>query len=163
MAGRLRAVATKARHLKTPLQLWIADNRKRLSLEPADLARLTGVTEATVRGWESRGRPSEDALAVLERRFGLAAPREAQASGYGSDVALAIREQTAALVEAIQARDKVIEALLSELATYRRQTVERQTVERSLLEALPEAIATALAAMRADDPVDEPREAHQVQ
>lgn len=69
-----RGVATKARHLKTPVQLWIADNRKRLNLSSLDLAKLTGVTEDTARGWESRGRPSEDALAILARTFGQPAP-----------------------------------------------------------------------------------------
>lgn len=63
-------MATKARHLKTPLQLWIADQRKAHGLTPGDLAALTGVSEDTARGWESRGRPSEDAIAVLERRSG---------------------------------------------------------------------------------------------
>ena len=95
-------MATKARHLKTPLQLWVADNRKRLGLSPADLAQLTGVTTDTARGWESRGRPSEDAISVLERRFGTRAPREEQASGGGmAELVAAIRDQTAAISELV--------------------------------------------------------------
>ena len=42
-------MATKPRHLKTPLQLWIADHRKALELSSLDLANLTGVTEDTAR------------------------------------------------------------------------------------------------------------------
>lgn len=90
-------MATKARHLKTPIQLWIADNRKRLGLESTELARLAGVTEATARGWESRGRPSEDVIVVLERRFGVAAPRGEQAVGQSDALVAALQAQTAAL------------------------------------------------------------------
>lgn len=97
MASYSPAVATKARHLKTPLQLWIADNRKRLGLTPADLAQMTGVTTDTARGWESRGRPSEDALGILERRFGTAVPRGSEPEGGLSELVQAIREQTAAM------------------------------------------------------------------
>jgi transcriptional regulator with XRE-family HTH domain len=79
-------VATKPRHLKTPTQLWIADNRKRLGLTPGDLARLTGVTEDTARGWESRGKPSQDAMDVLVRTFGVPAPDDM--AGPGSDATL---------------------------------------------------------------------------
>lgn len=92
-------MATKARHLKTPLQLWVADNRKRLGLTPTDLAQATGVTVDTARGWESRGRPSEDAISVLERRFGTRAPRDEQAAGTDlSELAAAIH----ALAQSIQ-------------------------------------------------------------
>lgn len=72
-------MATKSRLLKTPTQLWVADNRKAKGLTPADLAQATGVTTDTARGWESRGRPSEDAIEVLERLFGVRAPRDDQA------------------------------------------------------------------------------------
>lgn len=92
-------MATKPRHLKTPLQLWIADNRKEKGLTPGDLARLTGVTEDTARGWESRGSPSEDAIAILERTFGKPAPRDAGAGAPGGDVAAAIDRQTAVLAQ----------------------------------------------------------------
>jgi transcriptional regulator with XRE-family HTH domain len=99
-------VATKPRHLKTPTQLWIADNRKRLGLAPGDLARLTGVTEDTARGWESRGKPSQDAMDVLVRTFGVPAPDDM--AGPGSDATLpglaalivaALDRQTTALEE----------------------------------------------------------------
>lgn len=72
----------KPRHQKTRMQLWVADNRKRLGETPEDLARLTGVTAPTVRAWESRGNPGEDAIRVLERHFGEAAPIE---RGRGDD------------------------------------------------------------------------------
>lgn len=70
-------MATKPRYLKTPIQLWVADNRKRLGVTPADLASWTGVTEDTARGWESRGAPSQDAIEELTRRFGQKPPTTA--------------------------------------------------------------------------------------
>ena len=79
------AAVQKPRHQKTATQLWVADNRKRLGETPADLARLTGVTTDTARGWESRGSPGEDALLVLERHFGV--PRPTERSGDGSTTA----------------------------------------------------------------------------
>lgn len=72
-------MATKPRYEKSPIQLWIVDNRRERNMTPADIARLTGVTEATARGWESRGRPSDEALAVLERHFGVKAPADRSA------------------------------------------------------------------------------------
>lgn len=106
-------MATKGRHLKTPIQLWIVDNRKRLGLEPRDLATLVGVTEDTARGWESRGKPSEDALTILERRFGQAAPRGDGSAGQDA-LLVALRDQTAAissLVEVLgQRQQRVSEA-----------------------------------------------------
>lgn len=110
-------MATKARHLKTPLQLWIADNRKAKGLAPADLAQATGVTTDTARGWESRGAPSQDALSVLERVFGVSAP-----------VGQAPVGDTAAIVAAI---DRLTEAV-------ERQTNARTEWERGLLEAVGE-------------------------
>ena len=162
-------MASKPRHLKTALQLWIIDNRKRLSLEPEDLAELTGVTPATVRGWESRGKPSEDALAILERRFGVAAPREVQAGGGDmAELVAAIRAQTDAITDLaaiIRARDTGLAGLLAELQTYREQTVETQATEIALIEALPQALssalANALAAMREGDPAPRRRGAAQ--
>lgn len=67
-------VPQKPRRDKTPIQLWVLDNRKRLKEESSDLAKLVGVTTDTARGWESRGRPSEDAIRILERHFDVAAP-----------------------------------------------------------------------------------------
>lgn len=68
------------------MQLWVADNRKRLGLTPLDIARLTGVTVDTARGWESRGAPNQDAIDVLVRRFGVPAPAGSGASD-GPDLA----------------------------------------------------------------------------
>lgn len=98
MTGRLRdAVATKSRLLKTAMQLWVADNRKRLGLKPHDLAVLTGVTDDTARAWESRGQPSEDALVILERRFGVPRPREDAPTGDMAALIAALTAHTAAL------------------------------------------------------------------
>lgn len=92
-------MATKARHLKTAIQLWIADQRKAGGYTSADLARWANVTVDTARGWESRGRPSEDAIAVLERHFGQTAPREERGDEPGVTAALvaSLTAQTDAL------------------------------------------------------------------
>lgn len=107
MGGSLPAVATKARHLKTPTQLWVVDNRKRLGLEPADLAQLTGVSEDTARGWESRGKPSEDALVLLERRFGVPRPKEEASPADQSGIIDAIDRLTAAVARIEDRLDRV--------------------------------------------------------
>lgn len=117
-------MATKARHKKTPMQLWVVDNRKRLGLDPADLAALAGVSEDTARGWESRGRPSEDAIVRLEQRFGVPAPRQDEGIGGDQSAVIAaleraIERQTQAIVAAIGARDSTLENLLHELGRYR--------------------------------------------
>ena len=103
-------MATKSRHLKTPLQLWVADNRKRLGLAPKDLASMTGVTEDTARGWESRGKPSEDAIAILERRFGQPVPADTAQAVAGDNSALirALEMQTAALTVLITRVDQLL-------------------------------------------------------
>lgn len=104
-------MATKPRHLKTPLQLWIADNRKRLGLTPGDLAALTGVTQDTARGWESRGKPAVDALAVLERRFGQPAPTEAALPEGQSALVAEIRALREAVVAQTEAQTRSIASL----------------------------------------------------
>jgi hypothetical protein len=102
-------MATKARHKKTAIQLWVADNRKAGGYSSADLAAWTGVTTDTARGWESRGRPGEDAIAILERKFGKPAPGgEDRSLGDQSDLAAAIRENTAML-------ERVLTALMDRL------------------------------------------------
>jgi hypothetical protein len=96
-------MATKARHLKTPIQLWVADQRKAGGYSSQDLADWTGVVMDTARGWESRGRPSEDALDILERKFGVKAPRDlADAPPVDQfDLASAIRDQTKAITDLV--------------------------------------------------------------
>jgi hypothetical protein len=95
-------MATKARHLKTPVQLWIGDKRREFGLIPRDIAALTGVSEDTARGWESRGRPSQEALAILERRFGEAAPPERnEYVGNLAELSSAVRELIVALRELV--------------------------------------------------------------
>ena len=148
---------------------WIQRERKRLGLSTHALAERLAtinakVSEQTISVWESNAdrRPSGYNLDALERIFGSQAPDKDATT---DPVAAAIREQTAALRELTQelvstnrARDAVVEALLAELAAYRRQTVESRVVEQSLLEALPGALATALGTMREDDPEDAPLE-----
>lgn len=95
-------MATKARHKKTAMQLWVGDNRKAGGYSSKDLAEWTGVTTDTARGWESRGRPSEDAIRILERRFGKPAPDDDGAPADQSDLAAAIREQTDAINALVQ-------------------------------------------------------------
>ena len=126
-------MATKPRHEKTPTQLWVADNRKRLGLTPRDLAEMTGVTEDTARGWESRGKPSQDAIDILTRRFGVKPPDD-RASPAGSDTL------SAGLVAQLQAQTEAINALVEELRAARIDRDEfdelRETVHRLAEEAL---------------------------
>jgi transcriptional regulator with XRE-family HTH domain len=122
-------MATKSRHLKTPTQLWIADNRKRLGLTPHDLAVLTGVTDDTARAWESRGKPSEDALRLLEQRFGQPRPSDATDLPSG-DLATLIRAQT----EAIDRQTAMLERVLTLLAG--RQGATGDETEAAVAEAL---------------------------
>lgn len=90
-------MATKARRDKTPLQLWIGNKRKEHGLTTTDVAALTGVKESTARGWESRGRPSQEALAILERKYGEAAPGDTR-ENYGE-----LAEAIAALIDELEA------------------------------------------------------------
>lgn len=108
MAYRAGGMATKPRHRKTPIQLWVADNRKAGGYASADLAAWTGVTTDTARGWESRGRPSEDALSILERRFGKQAPRDEDVPSDQSAVA----RQIDRLVDATNAQTRMLAAVL---------------------------------------------------
>ncbi len=94
------AMATKARHLKTPLQLWVSDNRKK-GHTSEELAQRTGVTVDTARGWESRGRPSDDAIRDMERLFGVPAPRGDQAAGGLPELVVALMAQTQAMNELV--------------------------------------------------------------
>lgn len=96
-------MATKPRHLKTAIQLWVGDQRKAGGYTSKDLADWTGVTVDTARGWESRGRPSEDAIAILERKFGKQAPR---------GEAGAVPGDQAAIVEAIDRNTRMLSAVL---------------------------------------------------
>jgi hypothetical protein len=156
---------------KGPLAAWatLARAEAGMSVEEAVAAlaeRGHAVTAATIRGIEGGSKGASSRLRkLLAAVYGTNPPGTGlEATETPDVVAAAIREQTTALVSAIQARDAVIEALLEELATYRRQTIERQETERSLLEALPEALAIALGAKPANGHVDEqpatlPREA----
>jgi transcriptional regulator with XRE-family HTH domain len=98
-------MATKPRYMKTPIQLWIGDRRRELGLTSADIAAMTGVSEDTARGWESRGRPSEEALAVLQRRFGEPVPADRETPA-----------DQAALIAALDRQTKAMEALVAMMA-----------------------------------------------
>lgn len=119
-------MATKPRYLKTPIQLWVGDNRRDLGLTSADLAALTGVTEDTARGWESRGRPSEDALLILQRRFGKPIPDER------SDVAA----DQAALVTALDRQSKAIETAVALVSPIVQAQARRLDKMEAVLEGL---------------------------
>lgn len=72
------------------MQLWVADNRKAGGYSSKDLADWTGVVVDTARGWESRGRPSEDAIRILERKFGKPAPDAEVEQAGDSELAAAL-------------------------------------------------------------------------
>jgi transcriptional regulator with XRE-family HTH domain len=109
-------MATKPRHLKTPVQLWIGDKRKDLGLTPGDIATLTGVSEDTARGWESRGRPSQEAIAILERRFGEPAP--ADRPEYAADLAEALAALIDELGQMRQEREAWTRGVVAVLRAY---------------------------------------------
>lgn len=119
-------MATKARYLKTPIQLWVADNRKRLGLTPADLAAWTGVTEDTARGWESRGAPSQDAIEELTRRFGQKPPTTTSSAGERDTL-------PAELVSLMEAQTEAIMSLALELRADRE---ERMRVRQEFADAV---------------------------
>lgn len=133
-------MATKARHLKTPLQLWIADERKARGETPTDLARLTGVTEDTARGWESRGAPSADALAVLERHFGKPAPSSREPGQSGDMAGLVV-----AMTRALEAQTRALTLLASQVSAAR-STAEQ---ERAALTDMLADLGDELEALRA--------------
>ena len=130
-------MATKPRYLKTPVQLWIADNRLGLGLTPRDIADLTGVSESTARGWESRGRPSQEALAILERQFGEKAPDEpdenyAELAEALGGVTAAIRDLVAEMREdRARGQDAAAAILQAAAALGRLPTSEGDTASRA--------------------------------
>lgn len=113
------AVATKPRHRKTPIQLWVFDHLSGSKALVEEIAREAGVSVDTVRGWQSRGRPSEDAIRIMERRFGEAAPTEDQPPADLSGVVAAIDRLTVAI---------------------ERQTAERSEWERALIQGIAELV-----------------------
>lgn len=112
-------MATKPRHLKTPIQLWVYDNAKRLNLKDADLARATGVEPGTARSWFSRGNPNADAIPILERLFGKPAPREETGPSTTGEAGILAM----ALERAIDRQTQMFAELLLELRTFREQQV----------------------------------------
>lgn len=106
---------------KPPIAAWIVRERKRLGLKPRDLVerlRAQGLTisEATVKVWESNAdrRPAPENLDGLERIFQSRAPRDPEPF----DLAIAVREQTAAIqaqVDAIRDQTVVLQQVLERL------------------------------------------------
>jgi transcriptional regulator with XRE-family HTH domain len=98
-----------ARHLKHPIALWIIDSRKasQPAMKPADVGRAIGVTEQTVRAWETARAgqttrlPSADNLDAMARLFGSPAPGREVATDQ-SDLAAAIWAQTRALNDLVE-------------------------------------------------------------
>lgn len=136
-------MATKARHLKTPMQLWVRDNRKRLGLSSADLAAWTDVSVDTARGWESRGRPSQDAIDILTVKFGVPPPPEAGPAGMDTLPAglVALMEN---LIEEQRETRAMLERVLSRLAgeadpvgDARRSWVEEEMAREATRSPLP--------------------------
>lgn len=118
-------------HLKPATAAWIASERRRLGLKPADVAqRLAAmgleVSEATVKVWESNAdrRPSPYNLEGLERLFGSKAP-DAGAST-GTDLT--------PLVGALERQTEAINALIARLDLLATSAV-REGVEEALREA----------------------------
>jgi hypothetical protein len=83
---------------KPPISAWIVAQRKLRDPEwkPRELAarlRDRGIRaeEGTVRTWEAGRKPSDDAIAEMERLFGAPAPRD-QGPGDLADLVAAVRE-----------------------------------------------------------------------
>lgn len=140
-------MATKPRHLKTPVQLWVADNRKRLGLTSDDLAKWTGVTTDTARGWESRGRPSQDALDELVRKFGVPAPDDMAGPPGDGGLAALIERQTVAM-------EKQAEAL-SALVALAQKADEDRDARLTELEAVVQALGERALGGSSGSPVRE--------
>lgn len=95
------------RHLKHPVALWLIDNRKAMSLKPADVAREIDVTEATVRAWETvranetKRLPSADNVDAMARLFGNPPPGREPVDAAG-ELVLALRAQTDAIASLVE-------------------------------------------------------------
>lgn len=87
---------------KAPLAAWIVEQRKAREWKSEELAARLGVSDSTVRSWESGRAVSADNLAQMERLFGLAAPDGDRYVGQDALVA-AIDRQTAAIDRLVQA------------------------------------------------------------
>jgi len=84
-----------ARRAKPPMAAWIVERRKAADLKPADIAQRLGVSEPTVRGWETGRGVSADNVAALERLFGVAAPDQPEPADMSALVAALDRQATA--------------------------------------------------------------------
>ena len=93
-----------SRRPKPPMAAWIARERKRLDLKPADVAgrlRALGLeaSEQTVRVWESYAnrRPSPENIDGLERIFGTRSPEAEESAQDVAAVVAAIDRLTDAV------------------------------------------------------------------
>jgi transcriptional regulator with XRE-family HTH domain len=96
------------RREKPATSQWLIEQRKRRGWKPEDVAARLDAAVTTVRGWESGRSIGGDSLIRLEAIFGSSAPSDAP-SGDQSDLAAAIRENTAML-------ERVLIALTTRLA-----------------------------------------------
>ena len=157
----------KRREDKGDINNWAADARALAGLSAPELARRTSYSVSAIAKVEGGSNPDPSPAIIRaifrETRKAAAERNEVvpEPPGYGdtqgrNDVAEAIRDQTQVLKAAIAARDQTIEDLLTELRTYREMAAEAQIAEKSLIEALPQAIRTALetllSTMREGDP-----------
>lgn len=104
-------MASKPRSQKTPTELWVTDGYARLRADRqmsskavvAMVAELCDVSEATANGWQSRGRPNEDAIRILEGLFGTKAPDGERAVAGDAALAAALSRQADALADLAKA------------------------------------------------------------
>lgn len=97
---------------KPPISSWLAQQRKAAGLKPGELAgrlreRGLRAEEGTVRTWEAGRKPSDDAIAELERIFGAQAP-----TSTAVDVDAARGEAILAMTAAIKEQTQVMRELL---------------------------------------------------
>lgn len=100
------------------------------------------MTEATARAWESRGGPSEDALLILERRFGVNRPETGTAQEPSGEMALLvteIRELVAVLHDSAADRTPAAESL----PMFMQALIEEQAATRAMLERVLSALGSA--------------------
>jgi DNA-binding XRE family transcriptional regulator len=121
-ARRMRSLM--ARKPKSPLALWLAEQRKAHGETPEDVARVVDRSPATIRAWEA-GRPPRGAdasIVVLERHWGSVAPK----TELPADLATALMEQARVIQAQVDAIDRQSEAIDRQTAVLER-VLERLT------------------------------------
>jgi transcriptional regulator with XRE-family HTH domain len=123
-------MATKPRAAKNARTLWLIDHRKAAKLKTPDIARIAGVSDDTVRGWEAGRGIGPDGLAKLEEHFGESAPGGPEDSG---DLAAALNAQAVALGkiadrldDLVRTRDANFQHLAEGIGTALREALGRE-------------------------------------